>query len=105
MLSPAAVAVTVPAVALAWYDPINRIAEALTGRPIRHGLSQHLASHQRLYERHNCSRPRRRAFFLLSAIDALLLSATQTLVYTMSEGSSSVVCCPSFIAQPIAFWA
>ena len=97
-------AVTVPAARYsAWYDPINRIAEALTGRPIRRGPFAGIwANHQRLYEPAQLQQALTQAGFECAPIEPLThycFPATQTLVYTVGKGLIERGLLPEFISR------
>lgn len=73
-----------------WYDPINRAAEALWGRPIRQGPFAGIwANHERLYEPEQLARVLAEAGFCCDPIEPLThycFPGTQTWVYTVGKG-------------------
>jgi SAM-dependent methyltransferase len=84
-------AITVPyARYSAWYDPINRAAQGLWGRPIRRGPFAGIwANHQRLYEEDALRDVLVEAGFAPGPIERLThycFPGTQTIVYTLGKG-------------------
>ncbi len=74
----------------AWYDPINRAAQGLTGRPIRRGPFAGIwANHQRLYGVEALQTLLAEAGFAPGPIERLThycFPGTQTIVYTLGKG-------------------
>jgi ubiquinone/menaquinone biosynthesis C-methylase UbiE len=74
----------------AWYDPINRLAEAVRGRPIRTGPFAGIwANHERLYEPERLRQVLSAAGFDLGPVAYLThycFPGTQTIVYTLGKG-------------------
>lgn len=84
-------AVTVPYARYpAWYDPINRVAQRLRGRPIRQGPFAGIwANHVRLYEEDALRAVLVEAGFAPGPIERLThycFPGTQTIVYTLGKG-------------------
>lgn len=73
-----------------WYDPINRLTEALMGRPIRRGPFAGIwANHERLYTEQQLLRRLEEASFFVEESDRLThycFPGTQTIVYTVGKG-------------------
>lgn len=73
-----------------WYDPINRVAEGLFGRPIRRGPFAGIwANHERLYERDQLLAVLEGAGFAVERVELMThycFPATQTIVYTLGKG-------------------
>jgi len=73
-----------------WYDPINRIAEDVFGRPIRHGPFAGIwANHYRLYSREAVVGLLERVGYVVEDVAMLThycFPATQTIVYTIGKG-------------------
>ncbi|MGI6375895.1 MAG: class I SAM-dependent methyltransferase [Anaerolineae bacterium] len=96
--------VTVPAARYSgWYDPINRAAEAVTGRPIRTGPFAGIwANHRRLYTASQLQTALCQAGFECAAVEPLThycFPATQTLVYTVGKGLIERGLLPEFISR------
>ncbi len=84
-------AVTVPYARYPWwYDPINRAAEALRGRPIRQGPFAGIwANHKRLYTAEQLAAVLEGAGFAIERLEFLThycFPGTQTIVYTFGKG-------------------
>jgi hypothetical protein len=84
-------AITVPSSRYpAWYDPINRLSEAIRRRPIRTGPFAGIwANHVRLYEPERLRRVLADAGFSVGPIEHLThycFPGTQTIVYTFGKG-------------------
>ncbi len=73
-----------------WYDPINRAAMLLRGRPIRTGPFAGIwANHQRLYSRQQLTDLLQGVGFALEQVEFLThycFPGTQTIVYTLGKG-------------------
>lgn len=86
-----------------WYDPINRLAEGLFGRPIRTGPFAGIwANHQRLYEREQLVKLVEGAGFAIERIEELThycFPGTQTIVYTFGKGLVERNLLPGFIGR------
>lgn len=86
-----------------WYDPINRLAEGLWGRPIRRGPFAGIwANHERLYEPHQVRELVERAGFAVERLEELThycFPGTQTLVYTFGKGLIERNLLPDFISK------
>jgi ubiquinone/menaquinone biosynthesis C-methylase UbiE len=86
-----------------WYDPINRAAMALRGRPIRQGpLAGIWANHERLYEREQLEHVVREAGLVAEPTAFLThycFPGTQTLVYTVGKGLIERGLLPEFISR------
>jgi len=74
----------------AWYDPINRVAEALARRPIRRGPFAGIwANHERLYDSEQLLSVLTSAGFECGPVVPLThycFPGTQTIVYTFGKG-------------------
>ena len=86
-----------------WYDPINRISEAVRSRPIRRGPFAGIwANHERLYETGQLVDLLERAGFLTDVVTHLThycFPGTQTIVYTLGKGLIDRNLLPGFIAR------
>jgi ubiquinone/menaquinone biosynthesis C-methylase UbiE len=86
-----------------WYDPINRVAEGLFGRPIRSGPFAGIwANHERLYERQQLVDTVERAGFAVERVEELThycFPGTQTIVYTFGKGLIEHNLLPGFISK------
>jgi ubiquinone/menaquinone biosynthesis C-methylase UbiE len=86
-----------------WYDPINRLAEGLLRRPIRHGPFAGIwANHERLYEPGQLLEIVERAGFVVKRIQELThycFPGTQTIVYTFGKGLIEHNLLPGFISK------
>lgn len=86
-----------------WYDPINRVAEGVFGRPIRHGPFAGIwANHQRLYRPEELLARLDEAGF--EALDVRCMTHycfpfTQTIVYTFGKGAIEHGLLPDFILR------
>ena len=86
-----------------WYDPINRVAEGVFGRPIRHGPFAGIwANHQRLYRPEELLARLYEAGF--EALDVRCMTHycfpfTQTIVYTFGKGAIERNLLPDFILR------
>lgn len=86
-----------------WYDPINRVAEGVFGRPIRHGPFAGIwANHQRLYRPEELLARLDEAGF--EALDVRCMTHycfpfTQTIVYTFGKGAVERGLLPDFILR------
>jgi len=97
-------AITVPSACYPyWYDPINRLAEDLLGRPIRRGPFAGIwANHQRLYTRQGLVDLVREAGFRVDVVEELThycFPATQTLVYTVGKPLIEHNLLPDFVSR------
>jgi ubiquinone/menaquinone biosynthesis C-methylase UbiE len=86
-----------------WYDPINRVAEDVFRRPIRHGPFAGIwANHERLYERQQVVDVVTQAGFVIEQVEELThycFPATQTIVYTFGKGLVEHNLLPGFISR------
>jgi 2-polyprenyl-6-hydroxyphenyl methylase / 3-demethylubiquinone-9 3-methyltransferase len=97
-------AITVPYSGYSWwYDPINRLSEAVRRRPIRTGPFAGIwANHERLYEPQQLERVLIDAGFSIEPIAYLThycFPGTQTIVYTMGKGLIEHNLLPDFIKR------
>ncbi|NLG28449.1 MAG: methyltransferase domain-containing protein [Chloroflexi bacterium] len=100
----AVIAMTVPHRRYSWwYDPINRAAEALTGRPIRTGPFAGIwANHERLYTREQVLDVVQGAGLVVEQVEELThfcFPGTQTWVYTVGKGLIDHGLLPEAIAR------
>jgi len=86
-----------------WYDPINRLAEGLFGKPIRKGPFAGIwANHERLYERDEVLRVIQGAGLVVEEVEEIThycFPGTQTLVYTIGKGLIDHNLLPGFISR------
>jgi ubiquinone/menaquinone biosynthesis C-methylase UbiE len=86
-----------------WYDPINRVAEGLAGRPIRSGPFAGIwANHFRLYLPEEVTARVREAGFEVQQVRNLThytFPFTQTIVYTFGKGAIEHHLLPDFILR------
>ena len=86
-----------------WYDPINRLAEDIFGRPIRRGPFAGIwANHQRLYDRQEVVEVIERAGFAVELVEELThycFPGTQTIVYTIGKGLIEHNLLPEFLSK------
>lgn len=86
-----------------WYDPINRVAEGVFGKPIRTGPFAGIwANHERLYARDELVVRVTEAGFAIEQVEELThycFPATQTIVYTLGKGLIEHNLLPGFIAR------
>ncbi|MHB1295784.1 MAG: class I SAM-dependent methyltransferase [Anaerolineae bacterium] len=86
-----------------WYDPINRLAEGLAGRPIRKGPFAGIwANHQRLYDPAQLAEVVQQAGFTIDTMEELThycFPATQTIVYTFGKALIEHGLLPEAIAR------
>lgn len=86
-----------------WYDPINRVAEGVFGRPIRKGPFAGIwANHYRLYRLEEvAARVREAGFEVLEArnLTHYCFPGTQTIVYTLGKGAIERGLLPEFILR------
>lgn len=86
-----------------WYDPINRLAEGVLGRPIRQGPFAGIwANHERLYEREQVVEIVQGAGFAVERVEELThycFPGTQTIVYTLGKGLIEHHLLPEFISR------
>lgn len=86
-----------------WYDPLNRLAEGLWGRPIRRGPFAGIwANHERLYEPRQVREVVERAGFAVERLEELThycFPGTQTIVYTFGKGLIEHNLLPEFISK------
>lgn len=86
-----------------WYDPINRAAEALAGKPIRTGPFAGIwANHERLYTRDEVLRVVQDSGLVVECVEELThycFPGTQTLVYTVGKGLVERGLLPEAIAR------
>jgi ubiquinone/menaquinone biosynthesis C-methylase UbiE len=86
-----------------WYDPINRLSEAMRGKPIRNGPFAGIwANHERLYQREEVLDVVQRAGLQVECVEELThycFPGTQTLVYTVGKGLIDHNLLPGFIGR------
>jgi len=86
-----------------WYDPINRVAEGVFGRPIRHGPFAGIwANHQRLYRPEELVARLEEAGFEPLEVRCMThycFPFTQTIVYTFGKGAIERGLLPDFILR------
>jgi len=88
-----------------WYDPINRVAEGILGRPIRQGPFAGIwANHQRLYEPEGVTaRVREAGFEVLETreLTHYCFPFTQTIVYTFGKAVIERGLLPESVARNV----
>lgn len=86
-----------------WYDPINRVAEGVFGKPIRTGPFAGIwANHQRLYLPDElCALLRQAGFEVVECrnLTHYCFPFTQTIVYTFGKGAIERGLLPEFISR------
>lgn len=86
-----------------WYDPINRVAEGVLGRPIRRGPFAGIwANHQRLYRPEELVARLEEAGFEALEVRCMThycFPFTQTIVYTLGKGAIERGLLPDFILR------
>ena len=86
-----------------WYDPVNRVAEGLLGRPIRQGPWAGIwANHYRLYLPEEVTARLREVGFEVLQVRNLThycFPFTQNIVYTFGKGAIERGLLPDFIAK------
>jgi ubiquinone/menaquinone biosynthesis C-methylase UbiE len=86
-----------------WYDPINRLSEAIRRQPIRRGPFAGIwANHERLYTVDGVVGVVEEAGFRIECVEQLThycFPATQTIVYTIGKGLIDHNLLPGFIAR------